>query len=317
MAIVAGCLPENLPMFLDDGRTIVVPVPGPAGWELWTCSADGKSVASYPVPDTVDCRIISRMIGDDILVEWSTKAFDKAAGRQVRKYTCKRFDYSKKQFVPGPAELHDREWVRTAVPACYEGGKCVLAAQKEGGGYDVLSLPDLKKLKSVELGKPMSAGRFWWLDVRMKDQATTGKAQTQGDEDPKVERIDVFDPNGKRVCSIPREEVNKPCQLIYGDEGGPPKYARISDDGTALLLAFGSQGCYAFGLFDTGSGKYLWGGKGMSLGGTPLVKRSEVWSLAQASRKVAPTQDNPDGLKWDRLGLIRYTPADKNQQPPA
>lgn len=284
---IAGCLPDELPAFTCDGNTILAIAPGAnESSVLWACDIPAAKVTPYALPRLLGVDL-SRMLGDQVWVQATIGA---------RKYKCWRFDPAGRQFLAGPAELEGRPWVRKAIAGSRDGKKCLFVPHKDkdnDGTYDVFSYPDLKKTGTVPLVNPMTAGRFWWVDVKQK----------KNDEGHyEVRQIEVFNPRGKRVCSISKEEAEKAASFGKRKMRGLPRYARISDDGTALLLAFGDQGWYSFGLFDVKTGKCLWGGITQTLWGTPLVRRAEVWTLRQ--EKGAEGQ-------WDGTALIRLRQGQK------
>ena len=86
---------------------------------------------------------------------------------------------------------------------------------------------------------------------------------------------------------------------------GAPLYARVTDDGNAILLVHSAgKDVYAFGLFDTGTGKFLWGGKASPLVGVPLVRKDELWTLARATHQDDPARGSA-GLRFG-VALVRH-----------
>lgn len=279
---LGGCLPDGLPAYVNNGKTIVaVAWVGGNQQVLWTYDAEKKKATSQPAP-----VYPAWMIGDHVWV--------KQAG------TYKRYDPAANEFIPAPKALEELQWWKDevfekSIQGSFEGKKCLFAggdAREEKSMWDVLSYPELKKLKSVELESPMSAGRFWWLQVRVDEKH--------------VRHVDLFSPESKKTCSID----------TYLDQ---PVYVRVSDDGKALLLATGSR-WYEFAVYDTATGKFLWGwdGSSSSFKGTPLLKKTEVWTVeyemnapatastpASSSRPARPRQPTPKPA----ILLVHYTPS--------
>ena len=298
--LLAGCLPDDMPAYVNDGKTIVVKAGGPYGDVLWTYDVQSKTATAHPPPEKQELQS-ARMLGDQVWVQWAVNENVSA---------CKRFDPLKNEFLPGPPELDGRNWLSGAIPASYEGKKCLFipargSADAEGKiAYDVFSFPELKKQKTVSLNQVIPAGRFWWVTLKVKEGG-----QGWGE----IEHVEHFNAEGKQVVSILRDEGRK---MTY-TPGKFPGYARTSDDGSALLLAFGDQGCYNFGVFDAGSGKFLWGGATeRGLRGNPLVKKTEVWSLEQTEdvKRIALVRHRPgektEGPKGKRETIVTYPAAD-------
>jgi hypothetical protein len=290
-----------MPAYTNDGKSIVLTAKDSAGKNaLWVYDVKGKTAKVVPGPEKWEL-FRARMLGDQVWVEWQREVDDPpdpvtGKPKSHEEYTWKRLDPARNEFLPGPKELEGREWVEAAIPGSHEGRKCLFISSGKPK-YDVFSFPELKKQKEVTLNGPMSAGNFWWVDVSVKEEK---------DREPEVERIDLFNPEAKLVCTVSREEAAKG----YGEgTDGPPFYARVSEDGTSLLLAFGSGGTYDFGVYDTGKGRFVWGGKGEDcLLGTPLFKSNEVWTLQQASL------DEDD---YSLTALVRYRHDDKAAAGPA
>ena len=278
--IAPGCLPDDLPSYMDGGKTVAV-----VAWHrsestqtltqtLWTYDVAAKRATPHSCPDGYEIDDAS-MLGDQLWVQLSR-------GRNDDKPICRQFDASRGWLVVGSADLEATGWLRPhlrddaslddrPIPGSWEGKKAILRvvqSQPEEFVYEARGFPDLAKLKTTPYTRAISAGRFWWVG---------GEGNDRGDQ----ERLHLFNDAGKRI-------------LDFKDDF--PNYARISDDSKVLLLAFGRCGAFSFELVDIETGKFLWGGrvKG-AVTGNPLVRRTEVWFLG-------------DEHTDQSISLIRYRP---------
>jgi hypothetical protein len=295
-ALFAGCLPDDLPGYTNGGKTVVaVASSGTAGQMLWTYDVASQKVAAHPLPDTGHL-LSARMLGDEV---WVAGAFPSNAERPAKEYSkfsCKRFDPVTNEFAATPEDLKGSDWLRDAMPASYEGKKCVFlqtnSATADPGKkltYAVFSWPDMKKQKEIELDQVIPAGRFWWVEFKSRP-VTDGKMWPR-----EIVKLDLYDAEGKMVASIPKEESHK---IGYDPGLWSREHARISDDSTVLLLASGGKSSYDFGVFEVSTGKFLWGGVApRCLEGNPLVRRTEIWSLTHG--------------EGGGIALVRYSPAEK------
>jgi len=277
---VPGCLPNDMPAYTNDGKSVVLVAEGDKDQTLWTYDIQTKVASAQRSPGKGKLKY-ARMLGDQVWVEWE-------AGSE-------RFDPARKEFVPAPEGFRGCDWLERAIPASYEGKKSLFLPPKnapvhpkEKISYTVYSFPEMKRQATMCLDQVFPAGGFWWVSLRTRD-ITPGETE--------VEHIEVFSDAGKRIASIEHEEARK---MEYRG-GWNPGYARMGEGGKALFLAFGDQGCYSFGVFDTTSGKFLWGGEsaGEAMTGNPLVTRTEVWSL----ETVWPSTK-------EGVALVRHRPGD-------
>jgi hypothetical protein len=257
---VPGCLPNDMPAYTNNGKTVVLMTEGEKGQTLWTYDIQTGVASAHRSPGKGKLKY-ARMLGDQVWVEWE-------AG-------CERFDPAKKEFVPPPEGFGGRDWLRRVIPASHEGKKSLFLPPEDTPDdpnekipYTVYSFPEMKKQATTRLNQVIPAGGFWWVSLRTRGIPS---------DEMEAEYIEVFNDAGKRIVSIEPEEAHK---LRY-TPGRFPGYARLGEDGKVLFLAFGEQGYYTFGVFDTTSGKFLWGGKsaGGAMAGNPLVRKTEVWSL--------------------------------------
>ena len=103
--LLSACLPNGMPAFLDDGKSIVTTTSD----ALWVYTpADGK-VAKYTPPDKIS---YAKMLGDQLWIGTPGHAL--------------RFDLNKKEFFPAPKELDEVEdWLRESVLAASYGHPCL------------------------------------------------------------------------------------------------------------------------------------------------------------------------------------------------
>ena len=287
-ALMGGCLPDDMPAYTNGGKTVVAVAQGPSGQALWTYDVQSGKVTPYSLPDKWQLQS-ARMLGDQVWVRGGLRHEQDPAKHW--EHSCKRFDPVKNEFVAGPPALEGRDWLSGAIPASDEGKMCLFVpsaaqpANNEGKiDYDVFSFPEIKQMKWVKLDQVIPAGRFWWLTLKVKKQK---------DGSREIGNVDLFNAEGKKVVTITNEEGRK---MKYQGGREFPAYARLSEDFAVLLLALGEQGGYNFGVFDTGTGKFLWGGSTrFVLKGNPLVKRTEVWAIEGRSD----------------IALVRHTPGEE------
>jgi hypothetical protein len=290
-----------MPAYTNDGKTIVAMAPSRAERMLWTYDlATGKATA-YPAPDEWHLKTV-RSFGKQMWVEWvcdhkdlavsevrgHKNVYDQGTGKYgYWEYSCQRFDPANGVFLDGPSELEDEDWLSKAIPASYEGHKCLFIPsegnRKGESSYDILSLPDLKKQKSISLPQVLPAGDYWWATISFDANEASG-----------LNAVNLFNAQGAKVLSVPDDEARR----LKDMRGGWPQYARLSGDGKVLLLALADQNAvFSYGVFDTTGGKFLWGGvHNALLNGNPLVKPSEVWTLLRADTGIELARLTP-GLK--------------------
>ena len=295
---LGGCLPDDTPAYINDGKTVIAKAEDANGEaQLWTYDVEKKTVTPHPVADywTLD---VARMFGDQVWV-----MLRHGNGKD---YSCKRFDPVKNELVSGPPELEGQSWVGNAVPASYEGRKCLLEMGKDRN--EAWSFPELKKLGITDGGLP--AGGFWWVKSTVNVKWVQSEAKLNKDRLVETERIDLFNPEAQRVCSIPGEEVGK----ASPGKSWPARFARLSTDGKTLVLFFAkdtNSGKYTLGVFDTGNGKFLWGDEARyRRTGTPLLKPTELWMVEEEWIKedVPATADSPKKSSRPEIALVRYAP---------
>jgi len=297
-AYLGGCLPDEMPAYTNSGKTVVakaVNVNDEA--VLWTYDVEKKTVTPHPAADGWELYA-ARMFGDQVWVGWRRS--------QTGDHSCKRFDPVKNEFVSGPPELEGQDWIRTAIPASYQGRKCLLEMGKDRD--EAWSFPELKKLGITDSGLP--AGGFWWVKSTVNVKWVQSEAKLNKDRLVETERIDLFNPEAQRVCSIPGEEVGK----ASPGKSWPARYARLSTDGKTLALFFAkdtNSGKYTLGVFDTGNGKFLWGDQARHRWtGTPVLKPTELWTVEQEwiKQDMPATADSPKPSSRPAIALVRYAP---------
>jgi hypothetical protein len=295
ISLIAGCLPTDMPAYVNDGKTIITMGMDASGKQmmLWTYDLQTKKATPHPPPEGQSVQF-ARMLGDQVWVQ-----LGQPVGFQGEVTICMRFDPVRNEYLPEPPEMKDRDWLRGAIVASYEGKPCVLfrtRAQPAADGklaYDILTFPELKKTATVFLNWVLAAGGFRWVTVSRKER----KRNEKGNYEPfEFGQVEVFNQKGEKVLTVPDEETRK-----MGAGGGRFDYVRINEEEKILLLVNGEQGYYLFGLFDTNNGKFLWGGHSDNPAtGHPLVKRNEVWCLEEKE-----LHEN-NGIR-----LVRNTPGEK------
>ena len=279
LLLLAGCLPGDMPAYVNDGKTIVAVAADANGKKvLWTVDVQTSKATPHSVPGDWDVRM-AKMLDDQVWVEWEAIVKDAYGNRIAAESTWKRFDPVKNEFLDGPPGMEDGDWPRVVIPASHEGRKCLFYppgddADPDGKKvYDVFSLPDLKKTTAVKLNNVVPVGGFWWVSISMG--------------------VEVYNQESKRVLMIPQDELLK----MKADHGIP--YTRINEGEKALFLAWETkQGGmdFTYGVFDINSGKFLWGGSTKdALRGNPVFNRNEIWSLQKVQGGI---------------GLIRHTPGE-------
>jgi hypothetical protein len=278
----AGCIPDELPAYVNDGKTVVAMADDGTGAKvLWTYDVRTGTVSIHRPPEKWEFHG-ARMLGGQIWVDSCLPS--KTRPGEVDAESCERFDPVKKEFLPGPPELEGRVLPPGVIPAYFEGEKCLLVPVEDRakGDYDVFSFPELKKKKKIHNDGLMAAGNFWSLHITRGDAADRWV----------IRRIDLLSPDGKKVSSIARDDTGQ-----TGEVTNLLRYARVGDDGKALLLIFAERGIDGFSVFDATSGKFLWGHESVndwSLG-TPLIKRTEIWTMQFTEER-------------DAIVLVRYSP---------
>jgi len=277
LLFLVGCLPDDMPAYINDGKTIVAKANG----ALWTYDVATGKATSHRLRDAGGVRS-ARMIGDQIWTQWGPD------GNGI----VRSFDPLKGEFLE-----HKEAWVYEAIPASYEGQKCVVRPPDARGRtrYSFYTFPELKELETgVNVKEVVAAGGFRWV-------AITVAADRAGSLE--LGQVEVFSQEGKHVVTVQHDEAQK-MKFTGGrgdfrtTQGGRVNYARLNDDEKVLLLAFGNRGHFTFGVFDTTDGKFLWGGRTeCPLRGNPVVKRAEAWSL--------------EGANGEEIALIRHTAGDK------
>ncbi len=278
---VIGCYPDDLPSYIDE-RTVIAVGACASMPVIWKVDVKDKTVTTQPLTrlmPTATHPSEARMIGGLL---WGD-------GNEC-------FDPVKDRFIQ--LENPPPEGILYATPASIDGKKSLLFEIGESNNrttYGVYSFPELKKQKEVVLGEVQAAGDFWWVDVEGK----------RADRDMVIEKVHVHDSTGKLVVTIPAEETTKAGFSSF-------EYAHVNSKEKVILLAWGSFN-HLFGVFDLGTGKFLWGGHsgwGRYEGcvGHPLVKRDEVWYLERKHEEENTTVPSSQrtGHKPMATVLVRY-----------
>lgn len=295
---LGGCLPDDMPAYVNDGKTIVAA----AGGNLWTYDVKSETATSHPASAPWNLHS-ARVIDGQVYVFWQHNL----GGANNWEFACKRFDPAKNQYIDTPPKPRGSGWLMTAIPYMHDGKKYVLAQSDKGDGFDLLSLPDLKKDVKVlknDMSGLMGAGNFW--TVRL----------VRGNH------MDVFMPNERMVTSLQVSSIPKDQLALAGQKELNFNYARVSLDGRTLLLAYAKEKGWGFAVFDILRQKLLWkwdqdAGEAARFG-TPLMTADSIWSIIEVPKNAATQPATvPAGDQPTQAALVQYTPGkgDKAQQP--
>jgi len=322
-----------MPGYSPDGKTIAVvtKLKDALDGTLWLYDVQAKTAQAHRMPD--GWRLNSaKWLGDKLWVVCQRDAgqkkdpktgkpvIDKKTGKPalVTKTVFAEFD-PRTNALSAKRRLAMTFWT---VPflAGYEGKPALFSVNLKDStpigkiAYDVLSLPQLKKLATVEQPSMLSVGHGWVLRA-------VSKAATDGMTSDLV-ATEVVDDKGRKIATISAAEIAPAC---YGGVRSPV-YARLSADKTVILMVFSTETIfrrlkhkYTFGVFGVRDGKLLWAGGSDSYFGTPVVKPREVWTLEMVGRNVYTGERTVAALVEGRakdpparhFALVRLTPGGK------
>ena len=286
LTLCAGCRPDQFPAYTSDGKTVVAI----SGQDVWTCDVKTGAARAHPLGDGWRAQGGTDLAGQ-LWVSYSKPKGDD--GKSER--TARRFDPSTGKLIPAPEGIDGKDLARNTFPASHKGKKC-LFLRVDNDKVKVLSVPELKEVATISGADRWPAGNHWWVQV----------VETKTDDgEGSIDRVDVYDPRARKVCTVSGEAVKK-----ANVDGDSLQYAHVNDDGKRLLLAFGGRDLIKrFGVFDATNGKGLWSGKtGDVLAGTPLLKSGELWTIEMEVSKATATAPANDSERPDLLALVRYSP---------
>ena len=316
--LISGCDPTDVPRFSPDGKKIAVLVPSehlqpnevikdPTDVGIVTV-ATGRT-ASYPLPDGWSADGV-QWIGDKVLVA-ARRPLEKTKGSvpsgEVSQGTYWLLDPEKRgpgRFVNTGLEPYP---VLTPFTGFYRGNPCVYLPQEDTAEDSVSEYTKILALNcSTELGTlpygVAGAGDGWMIRVVQEKiarplvedkhaewilESLPGDERTRTTKD--IAGLELFNPEGKRVIRISREEIGKACYR------GPrrPVCARISSTHRCLLLGFDTGTIfrrhtheYTYGVYGVNSGKLLWRGNSNALRGLPVFEQDSVFALEAKSRDI-------------------------------
>ena len=324
LLLMGACLPEGMPGYSPDGKTIAVVTERKDARDgtLWLYDVQAKTARAHRMPDGWSLNS-AKWLGDKLWVVCQRDAGQKKdpkTGKPVRvtKTVCAEFD-PRKNALSAKRRLTMTLWT---VPflAGYEGKPALFSVNLRDDtplgkmAYDVLSFRQLKKLATVEQPETLPVGHGW--TVRL-----VSKARPDGMTSDLV-ATEVVDGKGRKIATISAAEIAPACSR----GARSPVYARLSADKTVILMVFDTKTIfrrhkhkYTFGVFGVRDGKLLWAGGSDSCFGTPVVKPREVWTLEMVGRNVdtgdrtaaalleRPVEDPPAR----RFALVRLTPGGK------
>lgn len=340
-----GCLPEDMPAITPDGKHVVLVARDQVEETvaLWVCDVGQRTAVPHFVPD--EWNILSaRWFGDQLWVtcfraggvkkdEAGNDIIDEKTGEPVydTEITCRRYDIGSDSFVEGSPTFDENNVILNVPFVAGREGKPVLFVStvpdkpkvKGKFYFSVYTLPDLKKSEIIEINRIMPAGKAWSLSFVERDLKGVKGLPTRFGE------INVMDDKGQLSCTITAEKIAPACP---GEEAKFPNYARVSNDASVIALVFDngsifheSSRKYAFGIFDTKTGKLLWFGQSDSLNGVPLITRDAAWTFegkncdgdteddgpAPASKPDKPYEKDKKDAPPAELTLVKHYPGSK------
>ena len=333
LLLLGACLPEGMPGYSPDGKTIAVVTKrnDARSGTLWLYDVQAKTAREHWMPD--GWRLNSaKWLGDKLWVVCERDAgqkkdaktgkpvIDKKTGKPVRvtRTVFAEFD-PRTNALSAKRRLAMTFWT---VPflAGYEGKPALFSVnlrEDAAAGkmaYDVLSFGQLKKLATVEQPPTLPVGHGWTL-----------RAVSKAAEDGMTRNLvatEVVDGKGRKITTISAAEIAPACFRSVRS----PVYARLSADKTVILMVFDTKTIfrrnarkYTFGVFGIRDGKLLWSGGSDSCLGTPVVKPREVWTLEMVGRDVdtgdktaaALLERQVEDSPARRFALVRLTPGGK------
>lgn len=357
----ASCRPSGMPSHSPDGRTVGFVASGPqgSGAVVWLYDKQQRAFSAHACPDGWRPDRV-QWIGEQLWVECSRPGAvigDPAAGEPIghderhpaaeplreQERLIAPFDTKANAFFPakpgwrGSSLLGAGAFGDDDVSFASHQGRPALFVQSAEPQtaeptyqcrYDLYAPDDGKKIQTVTLSPIMPAGGGWTIRLLCgpaHDKAP-GRPEAMPDrdrpapiEDPELTGVEVYDAREHRVCTISAEEIAPACYRGIRS----PDFAAVSQDQTALVLAFGTETIfrqhprkYTFGVFDIASGKRLWTGDSDSMTGVPLVSRDEIWTLEfvgrhvdVGERTVADAGAQVKDPAADRFTLVHHVPA--------
>jgi len=303
--LAAGCEPRDVPCFSPDGKEVALLLtekggaPAKAGEEaraVGVVPVGGGARRDFPVPAgwTADGLIWT---GGRLLVEVKRPLEEPRKGGPTVEAKYVTLDPVSGRSGETKISPHI-----SFLPFAgrFKGKSCVYAPDMDTKSTKVFSMDDLAELGAFPF-EAQGAGDGWFIRVArgnvtrpiIEGEHTGWILDSLPEEGRTVTReemtsVEVFSLDGKKTCTIPREEIAKACYR----SARQPLCARISADGRTFLLGFGTETnfrrhpCeYTFGVFDAGTGKFLWQGALNGLQGLPVIKADAVYILEAKSRK--------------------------------
>jgi len=306
-ALVLGCEPTDVPRLSADGKSIAVLLKDaeqePLGIVILSVE-DGSAQPVTPPEGWTPFGLI--WIEGRLLVQASRKT-EAPKGRATSVPGGRKEAVEQVVFVCDPSR---DAWTRTTVPchmslaplvSSFKGRPCILAPDMSAKRTRAFSLENLKEVGSVEgeldhAGGGWAVREVWGSRTRpLIEGEHTGWIAESIPEDKRTVtreellRVEVLNGDGRVVGTVPRAEVAKACHR------GPRKHkcARISPDRSKLLLGFGTDTAfrrhsheYTFGVFDSTTGRHLWGGSSNNLHGVPYLADDAAYAIEAKERKV-------------------------------
>lgn len=317
LALACGCDPDDVPRASPDGRHIALRMDSAASdakdgqpVAVGIVSVEGGALTTHRLPERWSADGV-RWVGGRLLVN---------ASRPLAKDAQKRAEEGKKRegayWLLAPAT---GRWVRSRIEphialapfvGVHQGRPCIYAprmAPEDGGPqaagttlvlamdattelatlpYEVEGAGDgwMIRVVEAEMDRPLVRGKGAdWIRESLPEGKRTRKSR-------ELTHVDVFDPAGKRVARIGRDEIGRACYR----EPRKPVCVRISGDHERLLLGFGTETIfrqhtheYTFGVYDLATAKLRWSGSSNGLRGLPALVGNTLYVLEARSQRVA------------------------------
>lgn len=309
LTVLAGCEPDDMPAYTPDGKQIVL-VTNEAGGEqkvLWVVDPATGTSEARELPDGWKLAG-ARWLGDKLWVhcqrdegtlkdkETGKEVLDKKTGQPERdvQYRWAQYDLGTAKFATGVMGVSGA--LTGPFVGGYQGKAAVfvntypreenskLPEEKEPAAgmmrFRMYEPEGMKEVRPpIEAVRVLTAGMGWWVRCEDKSEGIWRVSA----------KAEVFDGKGKRRCTVGEKALG----AGEGWNASMPDYARVSRDGSVVLLGFrgrqSSEGWlpeYGFMVVEVKTGKKIWGGGSDSFMGTPWVTKDEVWTLEPTWRDM-------------------------------
>jgi len=297
-----GCEPRDVPCFSPDGKEIaflVEPVRGNAERRPDVLKvgivtlADGK-IRTFTLPDKWSADGLV-WVGPRLIVEASRPLDVIKVEGQTREGLYFLLDQATGKFAEAPFKPH---MLYSPFAGRFNGKPRIYAQDMTPEVEDQKTRayrPDDLALMGELPFAAQGAGRGWFVRVVREAQ----RPETRGLLPPQMTGVEVFGPDGRKVCTLLPEEIAKACWR----DARAPLCARVFENGSKIFLGFDTgtifRRCpteYTFGVFDTKTGAMLWTRGSNGLMGLPVATSDAVYILEAKERKVYTGERTPAAL---------------------